>query len=299
MRVATARDPAGTDADREPCARRWPVALRPLRSAMNAITKPTRTPGRRYEVYACSGRLKYGIGSATRRRSRGDRSTKRCGASSPRSRWTWRPPARRSWRRTTPSGPRSTPSTTRPPTRRQRAQDRLTRVRRDYQDGKLDADDWRSFRDELTGEHAAALAQVERLDEQRAVIVAEIEELDTENAVLEELTALRAMVVSQARDAEGLEAFRVALKRLFAGFELLMPFELGQQKSVPGTIGWPHELLSVEGVVLYPQVREDAIESLIGDGFPALRKAALALRGSDANTLVTTSSRRGRGSARA
>lgn len=41
----------------------------------------------------------------------------------------------------------------------QRSRDRLTRVTRDYTDGKLDAEDWRAFRDELTAEQQAAEAE--------------------------------------------------------------------------------------------------------------------------------------------
>lgn len=48
------------------------------------------------------------------------------------------------------------------------AEARLTRVRRDYQDGRLDAEDWRDQRDELTAELEAAQAKLERLTAGRA-----------------------------------------------------------------------------------------------------------------------------------
>jgi hypothetical protein len=47
-----------------------------------------------------------------------------------------------------------------------RAEERLARVRRDYTDGKLDADDWREFRAELGEERDAARAEAERLTAQ-------------------------------------------------------------------------------------------------------------------------------------
>ena len=88
-----------------------------------------------------------------------------------------------------------------------RAQDRLSRVRRDYQDGKLDADDWREQRVELTADLEAAAAHVERLEAQRQAALDEVRQVDAESAVLRELTALRALIVGEARDGrrEGLE----------------------------------------------------------------------------------------------
>ena len=44
-----------------------------------------------------------------------------------------------------------------------RAVDRLARVRRDYQDGKLAADDWSEQRDQLIVELGAAQSEAERL----------------------------------------------------------------------------------------------------------------------------------------
>jgi hypothetical protein len=87
------------------------------------------------------------------------------------------------------------------------------------QDGKLDADDWREQRDELTAELNAARAQAARLEEQ-TVQLAERELPDAELAVLEYLTELRASIVGRVREGDNLEAVRAALFTLFDGFTL-------------------------------------------------------------------------------
>jgi outer membrane murein-binding lipoprotein Lpp len=93
------------------------------------------------------------------------------------------PPGLRLPRLTARSSLNSLPSTTRPSTI---AQERVTRVRRDYTDGKLDADDWTSFRDELTSELEATNAQVRHLEHRRQTITADTQAIDAEAAVLED-----------------------------------------------------------------------------------------------------------------
>ncbi len=138
---------------------------------------------------------------------------------------------------------------------------------------------------------------MQRLDAQRDAVTAEGEQVDTEAAVLEELAALRALVVDEARDGgrHSIDAFRAALRRLFAGFELLggpRPYGSGGVRD-KGAMGIPHKDLVVETgegsgtLALFPHVRKDAIESWGAEDFPALRRAALSLRGTDANSLTT------------
>ena len=52
---------------------------------------------------------------------------------------------------------------------------RSRRVRRDYQDSKLDADEWRQQRDELTAELEAAQAKLERFASRESHLSAEIQ----------------------------------------------------------------------------------------------------------------------------
>ena len=60
------------------------------------------------------------------------------------------------------------------------AEERLTRVRRDYQDGKLDASDWAEQREQLQDECDAAAAEAERLRRRVEEITAEGERLDAD-----------------------------------------------------------------------------------------------------------------------
>jgi DNA invertase Pin-like site-specific DNA recombinase len=133
------------------------------------------------------------------------------------------------------------------------AVERLARVKRDYMDGRLDADDWHTFRDELTAEQEAARAKLERLTEQEAAII-EDARFDVEAETLRYLAEIRAAVIGTVRDAQGVEAVRAALLRLFEGFTLQRhaePFD----RDVFDT-----SLMGVgDGYELQPHVREDAI----------------------------------------
>jgi DNA invertase Pin-like site-specific DNA recombinase len=100
----------------------------------------------------------------------------------------------------------------------QKAKDRLARVKRDYQDGKLDADDWREFKTELTAERKAADAEVLRLREQADDVEGWSDLKDAEAETLERLTEIRQAIAGEVRDAEGLDAVRAALMRLFREF---------------------------------------------------------------------------------
>lgn len=304
MRLATARSDGGRG--RTPTANHV-LAGGLLRcgcgAPMNAITKPTRTPSVAYEVYTCSRRASHGLNSCpqgpVKRRPIDEAvwrffervaldvdATKAAITEHHDSKLSeidlLRAQADREAQKTTAD---------------------LARIERDYRNETLAAEQWSRLDVKLTDELAAATAQVARLDDRRQTIVAEMGQIDAESAVLEQIAALRAMVVGEVRAGgrEGVDAFRAALRRQFAGFELLggaRPFGsgLGTQNPQPGgsghfdeSVGWPHPDLTVScaPLTLYPRVREDVIDGW-GDGeFPALRRAALTLRESDANTLHT------------
>jgi hypothetical protein len=140
------------------------------------------------------------------------------------------------------------------------------------------------------------VAQVQRLQAQRDHVAAEAESVDAEATVLQELTDLRALVVGDARDGsrEGLQAFRAALRRLFVAFDLLgtpgRPFGATPPEG-EDALPFPHESLHMpaSGLSLLPRVRRDVIRDWWDEeaAFPALRRAALALRDSDHNGLGT------------
>jgi len=134
----------------------------------------------------------------------------------------------------------------------QRAQERLGRVKRDYMDGTISADDWNDFRTELTGELKAAEAQVARFDDQLAQIEAGGATRDLEAEVVEKLAAIRAAVAGEVKDADGVDAARSALQRLFEGFTLRHP-EAGMR--VPAELAWTGS----DDYVLEPRLREGVI----------------------------------------
>lgn len=100
----------------------------------------------------------------------------------------------------------------------QRAEERYARVRRDYANGDITAAEWREFRDELTGERDAAQAQAARLRASRADIASRTEELDLEHDALRQLAEIRRSIAGDIQAAEGVEAVRAALMRLFDAF---------------------------------------------------------------------------------
>jgi hypothetical protein len=103
---------------------------------------------------------------------------------------------------------------------KQRAEERLSRVRRDYMDDRISADDWASFRDELTTDLEGAAAEVSRLAEQRVEVEAFDVLQDIEVETLEALVEIRKSIAGEVNDAKGVDAARAALLRLFDGFAL-------------------------------------------------------------------------------
>jgi DNA invertase Pin-like site-specific DNA recombinase len=140
---------------------------------------------------------------------------------------------------------------------RRRAEERLDRVRRDYADGKLSAEDWAGFRDELEGELSAAVAEVERLDRQHGEVKDWQGIRDAERDALYMLADIRDAIARGSEDSSARDAVRAALLRLFDRFEL--------RRAAPGTrvhadLAWINDL------VIDPVPRESAIE-----GYTALR----------------------------
>lgn len=155
----------------------------------------------------------------------------------------------------------------------QRADERMARVRRDYQDGALDADDWRDQREQLASEQEGARAEVERLRHHEHAI-AEIGVLrDAEQEVLDRLGSLRAAVVGEVRDDQGIAAVRATLIRFFDRFELMPCYfvrTLGEAASVDLAVGGDY--------YLEPYVKPHLIEGYAVQGhevWPVLRRAPL------------------------
>jgi site-specific DNA recombinase len=132
-----------------------------------------------------------------------------------------------------------------------RAEARLAKVRRDYADDRISAEDWASFRDELTAELEGAKAEVERL----AAQAAEAEEwagwADAERETLAKLADLRAIIAGELNSQEDLDAVRASLIRLFDNF-VIKKVEPGAR--VHAELAW------VGDYILEPVIREEVIE---------------------------------------
>jgi site-specific DNA recombinase len=136
-------------------------------------------------------------------------------------------------------------------TERHRAEERLARVRRDYTDGNLDAADWAEFRDEISAELEGARAHVERLSGQ----ITETEQWgvlqDVERDTLAKLAELRRAIAGEIQDAEGVDAVRAALVRLFDGFAVR---RVQPGMRVPADLAWQGDY------IIEPIVGEEVIQ---------------------------------------
>jgi DNA invertase Pin-like site-specific DNA recombinase len=101
----------------------------------------------------------------------------------------------------------------------QRAAVRLSRVKRDYMDGKLGAEDWAMFREELNTEADAAIGQAQQLAQREDELGKSLRSA-TEDQVARELGELRAAIAGHIEAAEGLDGIRFRLRRLFQTFTL-------------------------------------------------------------------------------
>ncbi len=153
-----------------------------------------------------------------------------------------------------------------------RAEDRLGRVRRDYQDGKLDADDWREQREQLTVELEAAAAEAERLSNQEGDVAIWAELGDTEQDVLEQLTQIRKAVAGEITDQEAIEPVRAALARVFERFVL----HRAGSPAAPTRLHAELAMVGESGFVIEPIVREHAIAGYSESMRPVLHREPLA-----------------------
>jgi hypothetical protein len=144
------------------------------------------------------------------------------------------------------------------------ADERLARVRRDYTDGRLVAEDWREFREELGTERDAARAELDRLAEQQRDAEGWGELRDAEADTLRRISEIRALIAGEIKGAEGLDAVRAALARMFEHFVIRRQT---QRVNV--------ELIVAPQLVIEPVVRERAIEGYSENLRPILRREPL------------------------
>jgi len=101
-----------------------------------------------------------------------------------------------------------------------RAEERLERVRRDYLDGELTAEQWQHFTADLEPERDAAAAAVEQLEASVAAVRDEEELADAESQTLEAIQAIRKALAGFVTGSADLPAAREALRRVFESFTL-------------------------------------------------------------------------------
>jgi hypothetical protein len=139
------------------------------------------------------------------------------------------------------------------------AEERLARVRRDYQDERITAEDWAEQREELTGERQAAHAQAARLAGREAEAIEAKARLGQEGQLLALLHELRVSIIESVREADdqaGTDAVRAALSRVF------QRFVIGRVDApwVDGEVGTPGiPCFARDGLLIVPVPQPDAI----------------------------------------
>lgn len=157
------------------------------------------------------------------------------------------------------------------------AESALERVRRDYQRGVIEAEDWAEQRPQLREERDAARAEASRLAASLEAAAKEDALLDAEQETYELLADVRRAIAGEVNDAAGVDAVRAALSRLFDRFILhpadrpkyALPQHTGE--GVAGTA----PLLDVEGHVIELWVREQAFAGYGEAAAPILHREPL------------------------
>lgn len=251
---------------------------------MSPVTKPTRTPGTLYEVYTCARRLHHGPEACEQ------------------------PPVKREpidtavWRyfeRVALDLDATRQSITGDADRRlaeldaqgqqvehelAKAEAALERVEGDYLAGRITAEQWTRLEARLRSEMGAAKEQTAQHARQREVVEAAVSQFDAEAVLADELATIRRHIAgeAQAGSRDGLESFRVVLRRLFVGFELLSREKWLGSGVLSGQGVVADSVLTNAGYALLPYVRGESVEwdnydAERWESWPAVRKAALSL----------------------
>ena len=170
---------------------------------------------------------------------------------------------------------------------RSRAQAAVDRVKRDYKAGDLPASDYAELREETAEELQAAQNEADRLRLSLEEIEADEELADAERETLERLVEIRRAIAGEVKDAEGIEAVRAALVRLFDRF-IIHPagnVRIGRQSRDEPIPDGPNvrPVLDVDGYVIEVWIREQMLEGYGEAIRPILKReplsSALASRG--------------------
>ena len=158
-----------------------------------------------------------------------------------------------------------------------RVAERIKRVVRAFQDGIIEAIDYKDQREGLLAEQAAADAQVARLQERTV----EVED-DCSEEVLQTLSDLRAALLGGIENAPDLPALRTLLRQLFESVTYWPVERWSEALVIPGTsegINVGQHVYAGQAVLI-PALRRSSIAGYPGDPLdtqPTIQKAALDL----------------------
>lgn len=153
-------------------------------------------------------------------------------------------------------------------TQERKTEEKIVRVRRDYADGEITATEWHGFRDEFEAQLEAAHAEADRLSDRLVTLETERDGDDIEIRALQRLAAIRAAIAGEVKDANSIDAIRVATERLFTGFKLIEP-KPGERIDLDLAWQGPDRAFAFE-----PQIREEALLGKDG-GQPIFRREPL------------------------
>jgi DNA invertase Pin-like site-specific DNA recombinase/predicted RNA-binding Zn-ribbon protein involved in translation (DUF1610 family) len=100
----------------------------------------------------------------------------------------------------------------------------ITKAKRDYGRDALTAEVYSELAEDYRAEHEAAQAKLTRLEAREAEVAAALSAVDdSDGDAVRRLREIRAAVAGEVRSAEGLDAVRAALSRMFDGFTVARP----------------------------------------------------------------------------
>lgn len=108
------------------------------------------------------------------------------------------------------------------------ANERLARVRRAFQDGKIDAEDWHEQRAELEAELAAAEGELARLVQREQEVAHDARVVDAESELVRRLAELREAVAGRITGSTDVDALRAAFTTVFSRVDLVVSDDGGR-----------------------------------------------------------------------
>ncbi|MSO41458.1 MAG: hypothetical protein EXQ70_06125 [Solirubrobacterales bacterium] len=186
-----------------------------------------------------------------------------------------------------------------------KASEAVERVRRDYTDGKIEAEEWRELKPGLESEHEAAQAALAQAREREAkALAAEDETPGAEETAVLRLAAIQAAIAGKVADASGIDAVRLGLRRTFEEFLIFRTDQPGPDPdSVEGqalasfadgpTVGSLPPVKESEGAdewIVCPVPLPAAIEGLERmevEGLPLLNRQPLTFADNEPEGLTT------------